>query len=279
MFFRLRNFSPSPSPSRLLAQSWYEKVTSSIGTARLEESRNLTNGQHHARAGESGLAESTTPPRPEPGWRLFSSSFFRVTWPSTDVSILCHHTFFVSEFDPGISPPSNIFVTPTLIKMPNGNKKDNKSGSNPSTASQGKKFLKSAEHDHDSSIDFIEDEFDAYEPPRTRGSKGTKASGKPNQRAHEFLKTPGPKSKTNLVKIKQEPISPVKQEKASSSTPRDPRAPGSAAAPETPLPFHDKEGIYASLKNYSDSHPGSSTGSQPGSLMAAKPGPVGNPEI
>ena len=62
---------------------------------------------------------------------------------------------------------------------PARNSKDNKSDQRSSTAPQGKapsgslgtSKTKTKTKDHDSSIDLIEDKFDSYEPPKTRGAK------------------------------------------------------------------------------------------------------------
>ena len=82
-----------------------------------------------------------------------------------------------------------------------------KSGSDPSTASQGKKASVVSGYDSDSSVGFIEDEYDSYEPPSTRSGKGTKSSRRSGLRAQDFLKNPISKTKIKMVKIKQEPIS------------------------------------------------------------------------
>ena len=104
---------------------------------------------------------------------------------------------------------------------PAKNSKDNKSGQRSSTASQGKvpssssstSKSKSQSRDPDSSIDLIEDEFDSYEPPKSRGGKGAKT--RKQWKSQDFLKSPETRSKTKLkLQIKQEPISPVKSAEA-----------------------------------------------------------------
>ena len=87
---------------------------------------------------------------------------------------------------------------------PARNSKDNKSGQRSSTAPQGKapsgslgtSKTKTKTKDHDSSIDLIEDEFDSYEPPKTRGGKGVKA--RKQWSSQDFLRSPETRSKTKL---------------------------------------------------------------------------------
>ena len=177
-------------------------------------------------------------------------------------------------------------MTPTFTMAGKTNKKDKKSGLRPSTASQGKALSRSSSqsqkytYDSDSSVGFIEDEFDSYDPPKTRGSKGAKSSKKPNWKAQDFAKNP-----INFpVKIKQEPVSPTKEEQGATGGESSGISSGRPKAGTFSGPWgkiyqefddsHFEGGYHPSFPPLS----GDATGSQSGSQMAAKPRPVGTPE-
>ena len=160
-------------------------------------------------------------------------------------------------------------------------KKNNKSGQ-PSTASQGKPSSRSTafDGDSDSSVSFVEDVYDSYEPPKTRGSKGAKASKhKSGMKAQDFLKNPN--SNFLAVKIKQEPVSPKAGDSMAARNPQGVSGSHAAttSASTSALPFEDKDGVYSSMINYVNSHPtGETAGADPGSQMAAKSGTTATPE-
>ena len=144
------------------------------------------------------------------GSTSFSLPFDQCTRQKQDVFFFSPVFFRVFEI---FSTTTDQFVFPTFNMAGKTNKKDKKSGPRPSTSSQGKapsrSFSQSQKftYDSDSSVGFIEDEFDAYEPPKTRGSKGAKSSKKSSWTAQDFVKNP-----SNFpVKIKQEPVSPTKE--------------------------------------------------------------------
>ena len=154
-----------------------------------------------------------------------------------------------------------------------------KSGSDPSTASQGKKASVVSGYDSDSSVGFIEDEYDSYEPPSTRSGKGTKSSRRSGLRAQDFLKNPSSKNKIKMVKIKQEPVSPKGSPTASTSASAKGATGGGKTFSRGSVSFHDPEGVYASLNNFSSpsSIPGSSGRSGSGDLKATKSQPTDVP--
>ena len=115
-----------------------------------------------------------------------------------------------------------VTTQPTIQStMSASSSKGTKKSGKPSTTSQGKKSnpkklereFVDLDKEHDSSDCYIEDEFDAWEPPRTRGDKGGRHSRRNNQKAQE-TNAPETRSKSKLsaVKIKTEPVSPQKQE-------------------------------------------------------------------
>ena len=199
-------------PSSLLSRvprARREKVSRPAATARLEESQNYASSSSREES-EFPRASRVSAEKNESSFPAHSSSpscpLFVESWKCKDVSALfpSKSQSRVHHRDQGFSLSN--FVTQTF-NMPKS-KKNNKSGQ-PSTASQGKPSSRSTafDGDSDSSVSFVEDVYDSYEPPKTRGSKGAKASKhKTGMKAQDFLKNPN--SNFLAVKIKQEPVSP-----------------------------------------------------------------------
>ena len=152
-------------------------------------------------------------------------------------------------------------------------KKGTKKSANASTASQGKppQAASSLLPDYpDSGEDFVEDEFDDYQPPRARGSRGKRTSSKNPLKVQDFVaRTPETRSKKKTIKIKTEPVSPTKNPGTSASSSQGGSGQGAGISGLTsssqPLP------VDHSYQNPAVGTSGGSAGTKPGGQKTTKP--------